>query len=395
MIVAFIIIGADMFKLLGGHGFFNLSRAFIGAVLVVYLIGNGIDVSVIALAKALQLAVSVILNYPAGKLSDRFGNKVSITLACGAEVIYFALMINPTELKVICGEMFNGCGIALYAGSWEAWIFAHKNEKEDSFSLIARSSEILFIATVISGVVGAYFSDYSFFMSIGFMLISLLIYLLATEKRKPVGNACDYKKSKSDEIGVVKLIKKSDRNVFVFFAIAGMMQLVYQFWPLYFTQPLVFFTQKQIGYVFAISMMSQWLVTIIARKINFNKMKYASILCLAMIFVSSLFTILLPVFGNEWGGGYVLSYCLFLAVSALSGNFYFSRSCNLYSNDADESSMISLLDASARGIGAIALWIISVLGINNPSVIWSVFPAMVMLIVFFSIFTTKGKKYVC
>ncbi len=96
------------------------------AVLIIYLTNHGISLSVIALAKSAQLIVSVLFNYPAGLISDRYGNKVTVLLACVAEMIYFGLMLHPSEQSVITGEMFNGLGIALYTGAYEAWIFTHK-----------------------------------------------------------------------------------------------------------------------------------------------------------------------------------------------------------------------------------------------------------------------------
>ncbi len=96
-----------MYRILSAHGLFNLARAFIGAVLIIYLTNHGISLSVIALAKSAQLIVSVLFNYPAGLISDRYGNKVTVLLACVAEMIYFGLMLHPSEQSVITGEMFN------------------------------------------------------------------------------------------------------------------------------------------------------------------------------------------------------------------------------------------------------------------------------------------------
>lgn len=372
-----------MYRILYAHGFFSLSRAFIGAVLVLYLLGKGIDISVIATAKSAQLVASVIFNYPAGKISDKYGNKVTILLACIAELFYFYLMLDPSNEKVIVGEIFNGLGIALYVGSYEAWIFTHKSKKEDSFSLISRSSEVLFIATIISGIIGATFAPHSLLLSLTFMFFALLMYSLTPEKRE---------RNKRENLsgiinGIKKILKTSNYNVINYIIFAGMMQLIYQFWPVFFSTEFMSLSQKEIGYVFAGSMVAQWVVISIARKKGFNSFKKAPEFCYIAILLSSIITIFLPYFniGTNNRILIVLIYCIFLSLCTLTSNYYFSKSCNLYSDSADESSMISLLDTSARCMGAIILTIISSLHMKNVYFIWSLFPAFtfILMLIFF------------
>lgn len=366
-----------MFRILSAHGLYNLARAFIGAVLVIYLINQGISLSVIALAKSAQLVVSVLCNYPAGLISDRYGNKITILLACIAELIYFALMLHPSDNGVIVGEMFNGLGIALYTGAYEAWIFTHKKDTEDSFSLISRSAEMLFIATIISGVIGAVFSHYSLHLSITFMAISLIAYALTPEKRKDL--LTDHN-GVSKYSGVVKLFKTADSNVLNFMVIGGLMQLLYQFWPVFFKDKPIDFSQKEVGFVFAASMLAQWMFTAFARKKNFNKKKYATSVCYLGVLLSSLATLMSPVYLNNYPYIIVIFYCVFISFCTLTTNYFFSQSCNLYSNSKDESSMISLLDTGARCLGAFSLAVISVLNMQNISLIWMIFPVFILLV---------------
>lgn len=95
-----------MLRVLSAHGLFSLSRAFIGAVLVIYLINKGVALSVISIAKSAQLVTSIIFNYPSGLVADKYGNKLAILLACLSELIYFYLMLNPSNSNVIIGEIF-------------------------------------------------------------------------------------------------------------------------------------------------------------------------------------------------------------------------------------------------------------------------------------------------
>lgn len=368
-----------MFRILSAHGLFSLARAFIGAVLVIYLLDRGISLSVIAIAKSAQLVVSVLFNYPAGLISDKYGNKVAILLACVAEIVYFALMIHPSDNQVILGEMFNGLGIAFYTGAYEAWVFTHKKKTEDSFSLISRSAEMLFIATIISGVIGAIFSQHSLLLSIVFMAISICVYAITPESRRCASN----KDNKLTEYrGVIKLFKAADANVVSYMVIGGFMQLIYQFWPVFFKSEPLAFTQKEVGFVFASSMIAQWMFTIYARKIGFNNQKYATMLCYSGIIITSITTILGAHIFNETPLLITLSYCMFISFCSLTTNYLFSKSCNLFSNSHDESSMISLLDTGARCLGALSLAVISALNIQNISVIWCAFPVFVVVVSF-------------
>lgn len=366
-----------MFKILSAHGLYNFARAFIGAVLVIYLLDRGINLSVIAIAKAAQLVISVLFNYPAGLISDKYGNKVTILLACIAELIYFALMLHPSDNNVIIGEMFNGLGIALYAGAYEAWIFTHKKDTEDSFSLVSRSAEMLFIATILSGVIGAIFSQYSLLLSMFFMAISFFAYAFTPEKRKSIAIK---ENTHTRYSGITKLFRTADINVLNFIVIGGFMQLLYQFWPVFFKNSPLDFTQKEVGFVFAGSMIAQWLFTAYARKNNFNKKRYTTVFCYSGVIVTSLATLISPYFISNIPLLVVLFYCLFISFCTLTANYFFSQSCDLYSDSHDESSMISLLDTGARCLGALSLAIVSLLNIQNISLIWYVFPIFVVVI---------------
>lgn len=72
-----------------GSSLFNLSRTFVSAVLILYLLTSGINLSTIGLAKSLQLAVSILITVPAGKFADKYGNKISVVLACLFGSLYF------------------------------------------------------------------------------------------------------------------------------------------------------------------------------------------------------------------------------------------------------------------------------------------------------------------
>lgn len=364
-----------MLRILFSHGLFSLSRAFIGAVLVIYLMNKGVALSVIAMAKSAQLVTSVIFNYPSGLIADKYGNKPAILLACLSELIYFYLMLNPSDSNVIIGETFNGLGIALYTGAYEAWIFTHKKDKEDSFSLISRSAEMLFIATILSGILGAIFYQYSLLLSMTFMVVAFIAYAFTPEIKKQKTNSTD-----ATSTGLLKLLRTANYNVINYIAFGGLMQLIYQFWPVFFKSAPLAYSPKEVGFVFAASMVTLWIFTYYARKQSFNKYKYAPILCYLGITITSLVTIVVPYYLFNFSLVVVASYCLFIAFGTLTVNYFFSSSCNIYSNSSDESSMISLLDTSARCLGATALAVVSLFNIQNISFIWSIFPFFAIII---------------
>ena len=366
-----------MLRVLSAHGLFSLSRAFIGAVLVIYLINKGVALSVISIAKSAQLVTSIIFNYPSGLVADKYGNKLAILLACLSELIYFYLMLNPSNSNVIIGEIFNGLGIALYTGAYEAWIFTHKKGKEDSFSLISRSSEILFIATILSGVLGAMFSQYSLLLSMIFMVISFITYAFTPEIKKQKTNNTD-----NIATGLLKLLRAANYNVINYVTFAGLMQLLYQFWPVFFKSSPLSYSQKEVGFVFAASMVTLWIFTYYTRTKGFNKYSYAPILCYLGIIITSLVTIIAPYYLFNFSVVVVVSYCLFISFCTLTVNYFFSISCNIYSNSSNESSMISLLDTSARCLGAAVLAVVSLFNMQNIALIWSIFPLFAVIITF-------------
>ncbi len=187
------------------------------------------------------------------------------------------------------------------------------------------------------------------------MTVSLAAYALTPRKEKKS------RRIKSLHLrisGVTKLIKMADSNVLNFMFIGGLMQLLYQFWPVFFKDSPIHFSQKEVGYVFAASMIAQWFFTSASRKKSFNKKKYAGSVCYLGVLLSSVLTLLSPLYLQQYPVAIVLFYCVFISFCTLTTNYFFSQSCNLFSHAQDESSMISLLDTGARCIGALSLAVV-------------------------------------
>lgn len=214
-----------MFRILMSHSFFNLSRAFIGAVLIVYLLNNQISLTTIAIAKSLQLFISVIMNYPAGKISDRFGYKTVILISCLCSLIYFLLMLNPINMTVLLGEIFNGLSIAFYMGAYEAWIFEFKNEKENIFTLISRRAELFFISSIIVSIIGGLYFNQALYFILLFMILAIICYTI-TPQNNLSSNSIITDKIKNTFFTDLKLFsKKADKSLLFSLIFTGSMQI--------------------------------------------------------------------------------------------------------------------------------------------------------------------------
>lgn len=373
-----------MYKLLTAHGFFNLARAFIGATLIIYLLNHSIPLSIIVTAKSIQLITSVIFNYPAGVIADKFGKKTSILLSCFFAILYFISMINPTNSSVIIGEVFNGLSIAFYMGAYEAWSFEFKSEKENTFSLVSRSSEILFLSSLLASVVGALYFYNSLYLSICFMLISMVIF--SKTKQKIIKNEYSMIEQRESFYSTVKIfIQKSTNQTLFVILLSGLMQLIYQFWVIFFSKELGV-RDENLGYVLASMMISQYFASFFTRRIKFNEFKYSKQILLILV---SLLSSLVVLFFKMKLNFYMLFTIFILFVSSVSTlyNLYFSFGCSTFSDLKMESSLISILDTLSRLIGGVLLWAISLTNIESTQYIWILFA----ITPFIYYFISRGK----
>lgn len=359
-----------MFRLLTAHGFFNTGRAFIGPVLTVYLLQHGISLTTIALAKAIQLVVSVLFNYPAGKIADKFGKKTSIILSCLFSAIYFALMLMPSDETVILGEIFNGLAIAFYMGAYEAWVFEFKNEKENSFSLITRSSEVLLLSSILASIIGALYFQHAIYFSLIFMAIAIPLYL-----RTPQKPIMSQSHSLSFFGELKQFIQSIDNKLLFFLCFGGSMQLIYQLWAVFLGKDIGI-KNEQLGYILGGMFAIQWLFSFISRKVKLNQKPYVNKLVFSGVTFFSLLTIFC--FLAEYPHWLIaVSFIIFSGFCGLTMNLYFAQSCQIFSNQRNESSMISLIDTNVRLFGATLLGIYALLQIQTAVWVWLVFPVII------------------
>ncbi|QLB20447.1 hypothetical protein A6B43_02250 [Vespertiliibacter pulmonis] len=381
-----------MFRILISHSFFNLSRAFIGAVLIVYLLNNQITLTTIALAKSLQLFMSVVMNYPAGKISDRFGYKTAILISCLCSLIYFLLILNPTNITVLFGELFNGLSIAFYMGAYEAWIFEFKNKKENSFTLISRSAELFFISSIIASIIGGLYFNQALYFSILFMILAIICYII-TPQNNPYSNRKIANILKSAFFTDLKsFCKKADTQLLFSIIFVGSMQIIYQYWAIFFAKNLNI-ENNYLGYILALMLSGQWLFSFLSRKFTFNLSKYAVLISLSGVFIFSLLNLLLFLTINHYNLLnkiiITLNFIIFVAFCGLTSNLFFAKSCDKFSHLNNQSSMISLIDMNSRIIGTILLTVSSLFNIEQIPFIFLIFNGIILVYLFSHFFLNK------
>lgn len=370
-----------MYSLLTGHTLFHIGRGFIGVILAVYLLQQGISLETIAVAKSLQLVASVLFNYPAGKIADRFGKKTAILTACFFSILYFTLMLFPSIETVIMGEIFNGLSIACYMGAYEAWIFEFKSQKENSFSLISRSTEMLLLGSIFASIVGAFYFDQAIYFALFFVFCALPFYLF-TQQRK------ETKPLQQTFLGEIRFFYQTLnlKAVFCLFFVGGM-QLIYQLWSVFVVQDLQI-NKAMLGYILATMFAGQWLLMLIARKTAFSQKTYANYLMLGVVSLLAVSVLLLS-YAQQSSLFIIFCFVCFTACCGLTSNLYFSASCQLFAKIPNESSMISLLDMHIRLVGAVILGLYSQFYAQDTIIIWEFFPLLILIYCMFRLFLMR------
>ena len=370
-----------MYSLLTAHTFFHIGRGFIGVILAVYLLQNGISLEIIAVAKSLQLIASVLFNYSAGKIADRFGKKTAILTACFFSLIYFVLMLFPSPENVLIGEVFNGLSIACYMGAYEAWIFEFKSQKENSFSLVARSTEMLLLGSIFASIFGAWYFDWAIYLAMVFVLLAIPFYLFTQQKKQTqLAHQTFWGEIRS-------FYQKLNINALFCLLFVGGMQLIYQLWSVFVVQDLQI-EKGMVGYILAGMFAGQWLLMLIARQFAFNQKTYATKLILAVVTVLAI-SVLMLAYTQQSPLLIIACFILFVACCGLTSNLYFSASCQLFAHQPNESSMISLLDMHIRLIGAVLLAIYSQFYARDAISVWAFFPIVILIYSLSRLFLTQ------
>lgn len=363
-----------MNKLLTAFYLFHSSRNFIGPVLLAYLLFLGVPLQTIAIAKAIQLVVSVIANVPAGIFANRLGNKFSVIISCIFAILYYIIIIiDPTPTNIIIAEIFNGLSIAFFAGSSDAWLLKFESKNSDSYSLISRGQEIIFATMIVAGAIGTYIFEKSFFVAIIIMITAIFAFLYSEEPQKRPPKTTSYKLDNIKPIMILVI------------TISGSMQLIFQFWPLYFQHKNIGIETQWLGAFFGTALLIQYITTKAFRKMEINKKEDIEIKILSVL----IFLSIIVIYGvsnamefNSWNKYFFTAlFALFASLSSILGNIYLSQAADLHTNENTKSSYLSWLDAGARFFGATLLGVISLLNIKDIYTIWLFFPLLFIVLI--------------
>ena len=132
---------------------------------------------------------SVTMEVPTGVIADVFGRKTSRVLGILSYFIYIFIMIfSSSYIIILIGFIFCGLSFTFESGSGEALVYDSLKlmGKEDTFMKVNGYKEVIFqIAASISLLLSGYLISISFnltyYMTLGFYLIALIVILLMKE----------------------------------------------------------------------------------------------------------------------------------------------------------------------------------------------------------------------
>lgn len=337
------------------NSLFNFSRTLPGAILVIILFSHNISIQTFTFAKALQLLTSALLTIPAGIFADRFGRKKAVIVACIAQIIYFICLVKPTNTSIVIGEIFNGIGLCFYIGSFEGWLLKlNRKDCEIEFkNNILKSSEFVYLSIMIASIIGAIFSSYVIIITLVFLVITTLIFVFTFEPKIENNKNVIFLKDSSH------FLFKSNNGLIILLTGSlsiGLMQFIFQFWQPFFKNIGVK-NDFYFGIIFAFTMFSQYLSSILLRKHLYPKFDLMTNLCLCWLssFISMCFIFFISDFNKIIL--IVFMYALFNAFMA-NANSLFSVFVAKSIKEEYHSTGISIIDFFGKLLGSIFFFLV-------------------------------------
>jgi len=157
----------------------NGAIGFVGAIYVLFLLDNGLDVFQVTLVNTSFMIANFVFEVPTGVIADIFGRKRSsiiglLFLAFGMLVYFFGTHV----LLFILAEIVFALGVTLRSGALEAWVYDNMNDSKNFQKLESKAQSYYFIAPLISAPLGGLIASYSNLRAP--LLVSALILLLTT-----------------------------------------------------------------------------------------------------------------------------------------------------------------------------------------------------------------------
>ncbi len=170
---------------------FLTSCRFHSAIWILFLLDRGLSFSEITTLDVAFWSVIILVSFPVGVLTDRFGRKKGIVL--GDLLISIGLLLfvfYPSVIGVLIAYLFWGSGIAFMNGPTQAFIYDYlkMENRTEQFSSVWRNSIILShfawaFSSMIGGFIAEYDLGYPFFVVAVFFLVAAIFATSYDEKR--------------------------------------------------------------------------------------------------------------------------------------------------------------------------------------------------------------------
>ncbi|NLU17486.1 MAG: MFS transporter [Serratia liquefaciens] len=271
-------------KLLLGGVIYWGGRSLTAISMPLYLLSQGIPLSLIVTSKSLQLIVIACFSFITGFLSDKYGSKKAICISCLLEVIYFILIVSATETSVLVGEIINGLALAFYNGNYEKWLHdAEDRQFSRAYSFYQKYRFFFMGATVFAG---------GFFL-LPTLIISAVInfalfFWFASCRESPVQaiTVLEAKPNHRWHLSPVMILL-----AFFYIAVSSALTPIYSLWP---TQLEVFsISAIYPGAIYFFAMLLQALICHIITTPVFRHAVYRPLLTISFVFIPAIFMVFL------------------------------------------------------------------------------------------------------
>ncbi len=281
---------------------FQSVRMLIGSISAIYLVSKGISIIDIGLIKTFQAGIIFALDIPLSYFADKKSRKLTIMLAvlfCSLWLLITGLAGNLLYFYV--AEFFNAVAIALYGGSFSAYLIDVNKKMEIKVEikhLLADLNKKQFLGMAIASFVGATFIGFSsglIWFIAALLSFILFIFALFVLPQDNVGGSHLLENKLVQDIKTI--IKDIAINpdvkgvVFVMIISSIFYQNLIQFW-----QPAVNFSEEKLidegyiyGVIFLLILLVQALAGYLINRLTDNQLWVVLALVLAII-VLHLFT---------------------------------------------------------------------------------------------------------
>ncbi len=377
---------------------FGSLRMLIGAISVVYMLSNGLNLSGLAFVKILQMIILFTLNIPISKIIDKYDRKkiylLSIICACiNLFILYYASFVHQNYIFYLA-EIFNAFALLFYGNLYNAYLldeYFKTEKKKDFHNILGKYNKFLYFGIAIFAGFGAllyfYIKEYLFLLA-SLCLFLLFIYSLIFLPKQINKKVFKKVNSKRTKVALRKILK-NPILILSLILISAFYQIFIQYWQVLASAITYIKAHSYLfGLIFIISLLAQSL----AGKIVQNITKIKAVLY-AIFFL--FFSLALSIFALSKNNIFLfllsiafIFFCLRLLM------IYFSANAHKNITHHIRARFDGYINTSTTGLSAIFLLILSfALNKQNLSLIPFAGLALACLVFSLLIFKKKYRKY--